>query len=189
MVRPSKQRPNLLVLLSVSCSYKLIVYIITNQFVHCGVISVENVSLEDLVGSNFPLWIGMSPPLPYLLDIKLWGRGGEAAKADWGVGGGRDSTTTKLPPHTDWLGGDRIHTQTQTQTQTTLPLWYFPGMGWYHLVPLKSLGTKTLATPQNKYSRMCFNMFCTELFQHVLIESQDPKITRHTPMHQLMEPH
>ena len=36
--------------------------IITNELVRFGVISVENVSLEDLVGSHFPFLIGMFPP-------------------------------------------------------------------------------------------------------------------------------
>ena len=46
-------------LLSGSPSYILKFYIIADQLVCCGVISVENLSLEDLVGSHFPLWIGM----------------------------------------------------------------------------------------------------------------------------------
>ena len=34
---------------------KLTFYILTDQLVRCVVISDENASLEDLVGSNFPL--------------------------------------------------------------------------------------------------------------------------------------
>ena len=41
---------------------KLTVSITTNELVHFGVISMENVSLEELVGSHFPLWIVIFPP-------------------------------------------------------------------------------------------------------------------------------
>ena len=44
------------------CYLKLTVSITTNKLVHFGVISMENVSLEDLVGSYFPLWVVISPP-------------------------------------------------------------------------------------------------------------------------------
>ena len=56
--------------------------ILANQLVCCGLISIEKMSLEDLVGSNFTLnWY--SHPLPYLLHIKGGGAGGgrEAVKA------------------------------------------------------------------------------------------------------------
>ena len=60
-MRPSKQHPKFSVSVSGSCSTKIMFLIPTNQFVSCGVISTENVILEDLVGSHFTLWIGTPP--------------------------------------------------------------------------------------------------------------------------------
>ena len=70
--------------------------IVTNQLVRWGVISVENVSLEDLVGYHFPLWIGMFSPLLYLLDVEgEWGVR-EAVKADKGEEGGGGQLRARL---------------------------------------------------------------------------------------------
>ena len=54
-VPPSKQHQKLLVLFSGSRFYKLAFSVLTDQLVRCGVLSVEDVSLEDLVGYHFPL--------------------------------------------------------------------------------------------------------------------------------------
>ena len=63
-----------------SPSSKLTLSILTDQLVCFGVISLDNMSSEDLVGSNFPFLLG-NPPLPYLLDIKVGRGGGEVVKA------------------------------------------------------------------------------------------------------------
>ena len=62
MVSPSKQQINFPVLLSGYLFTKLKSFISTNQWVNCGVVSVKNMGLKDLVGSNFPFWIGFLPP-------------------------------------------------------------------------------------------------------------------------------
>ena len=54
--------PKLSVLLFVCTYSKLNFHILNNQLVYFGVISVENVALDDLVGSNFSLWIRMLTP-------------------------------------------------------------------------------------------------------------------------------
>ena len=46
------------------CSSKLYLSIPTNQLAHFVLISMESVSLEDMVGSQFTLWMG-TPPLPH----------------------------------------------------------------------------------------------------------------------------
>ena len=68
--------------------------IITNQLVRFGVISVENVSLEDLVGSHFTFLIRMSPPtIPDRYQTRKRKRGGHEGRK---VGVERGSTTTKV---------------------------------------------------------------------------------------------
>ena len=58
-------------------------------------ISVEKVSLEDLVGSNFYCELEC-PPLPYLLDIEVGGGREDAIMKDKGGRRGEESTSTKL---------------------------------------------------------------------------------------------
>ena len=90
-VQPSDQWSKLLVSLSVSTSSKPTFSILTNQLVRCGVTSIDNVSLENMVRSLFPLLIGMFPPPPYLIYIKGGVVvGGEVVKADNGEEGGKD---------------------------------------------------------------------------------------------------
>ena len=59
---PSKQRLKLSVLIYSYSYLKIKFPIPTNQLVHCRVMSMENLSLEYLVGSHFTLWIGIFPP-------------------------------------------------------------------------------------------------------------------------------
>ena len=75
-----RQPLKLLVPFSVSNFSKLAFSILADQFLCCGVISVEKVSLEDLVGYNFYCESGC-PPLPYLLDIEVEVGGYEPIKA------------------------------------------------------------------------------------------------------------
>ena len=57
------QRPKLLVSFSGSLfSYRFLFYITTDQLVRFGLIAAESVSLEDMIGSHFPLLIGIFPP-------------------------------------------------------------------------------------------------------------------------------
>ena len=58
-------------------------------------ISVEKVSLEDLVGSNFYCELEC-PPLQYLLDIEVGGGGEDAIMEDEVGIRGEESTSTKL---------------------------------------------------------------------------------------------
>ena len=59
---PSEKRRKLSILFYGSCYHKLYLSIFTDQFMRFLLIDVESVSLEDLDGPNFPLWIGTPPP-------------------------------------------------------------------------------------------------------------------------------
>ena len=58
-VGPRNKRTKLLVLFSGFCYSKITFSIVTNLLLRYGVISIETMSLEYLVGSQFPLWIGI----------------------------------------------------------------------------------------------------------------------------------
>ena len=88
---------------SVSNSSKLTFSILANKLVLRGVISVEKVSLEDLVGSNFYCEWGCTPPtIP--ADIEV-GRGGEdAITEDEGNRKGGESTATNIQTKVGYEG-------------------------------------------------------------------------------------
>ena len=53
-----------------SLSLTLCLSIPTDKLEHFGLISVDSAGLEDLVGSHFPLLIGISPPYHTFLESK-----------------------------------------------------------------------------------------------------------------------
>ena len=81
--------------LSGSPSYKITLSILSNQLVHCGVIYVENISLEDLVRYHFLLWIGMFSPYHTCFISDEEEEEGEPRRQPGGRRGGRESTTKK----------------------------------------------------------------------------------------------